>query len=66
MVAARLKTAAVVAGPLVVWAASFWFFDRSHFGWWLVPAFGLACIVGFARQGLSDYVRSRTRRDARK
>jgi hypothetical protein len=65
MVAARMRTVVVVVG-LLVWFASFWFFDRGTIGWWLVPALVLVCIVGLARQALSDYVSRRAQRDARR
>jgi hypothetical protein len=54
----------IVVVCLVVWVASFWFFDRGHFGWWLLAAFPVLCVVALARKAI---VRrdSRARSDSR-
>jgi hypothetical protein len=56
----------VIGACLVLWLASFWLFDRGHFGWWLIAAFPLVCVLAFARAAVSDYVNSRARRGVHK
>jgi len=64
LVAGRVTRASIVVVGicLVLWVGSFWLFDRGTLGWWLIPVFGVLCVLAFARQSMSDFVRSRIRR----
>jgi hypothetical protein len=68
VVVARAPRAGVVVLGLciIAWLCSFWLFDRGSFGWWLIPSFGVLCVLAFARQAISEYVSGRVRRRAHK
>ena len=56
----------VVILCVIAWVASFWFVDRGSVGWWMVGAFGVACIVALIKTALSNHVSDRSRSRLRK